>query len=176
MTNKNLIEILTRETESLRIQYIKETEVWANKSFANAVKMAKWRETDWCEYFGLIPVAVNVGKSNEFLSFPRGFYNTREAKIYRNMRDKARGISKTPIADYISNKIKLAEEHYIFSVEKLAFRIEKKGLNIDSLKAVTSHVGVNIETTLTDGVKTVRAFTIIARGEIQCPHYRYLIK
>lgn len=37
-------------------------------------------------------------------------------------------------------------------------------------------LGVNIETTITDGVKKVRAFTIVAEGEIQRPHYRYLIK
>jgi hypothetical protein len=37
-------------------------------------------------------------------------------------------------------------------------------------------VGVNFETTLSDGEKIVRAFTIVASGEIQKPHYRYLIK
>jgi len=35
---------------------------------------------------------------------------------------------------------------------------------------------VNIETTLTDGEKMVRAYTIIAEGQVQRPHYRYLIK
>ena len=62
------------------------------------------------------------------------------------------------------------------SIEKLAKRIEKKGLNQENIRTITSHVGVNIETTLTDGNKTVRAFTIIAQGTIQKPHYRYLIK
>jgi len=58
----------------------------------------------------------------------------------------------------------------------LAARIEKKGLNVEKIKTVTSHIGVNLETTLTDGTKTVRAWTIVASGEIQRPHYRYLIK
>jgi hypothetical protein len=71
---------------------------------------------------------------------------------------------------------KIAIEHYEFSIEKLAERIIKKGLNQDNLKIVTSHIGVNIETTINDGNKTVRAFTIIAEGEIQKPHYRYLVK
>jgi hypothetical protein len=35
---------------------------------------------------------------------------------------------------------------------------------------------VNIDMTLTDGEKTVKAFTIIAEGQIQRPHYRYLVK
>lgn len=70
----------------------------------------------------------------------------------------------------------LNEAHYEQSIEKLAFRIAQKGLNQESLTVTTSHIGVNIETTLTDGIKTVRAFTIIASGEIQKPHYRYLVK
>ena len=72
--------------------------------------------------------------------------------------------------------VKAAEQHYENSIQKLAARIEKKGLNTENLSVLTSHVGVNINTTLTDGIKTVRAFTIIAEGPIQRPHYRYLIK
>jgi hypothetical protein len=49
-------------------------------------------------------------------------------------------------------------------------------LIVEKLVVETSHIGVNINTTLTDGEKTVRAFTIIASGEIQRPHYRYLVK
>ena len=62
------------------------------------------------------------------------------------------------------------------SIEKLAYRIEKKELDQSKLKTKTSHIGVNIETVLTDGEKTVRAWTIIASGMIQRPHYRYLVK
>jgi hypothetical protein len=52
----------------------------------------------------------------------------------------------------------------------------KKGLNEENLKVVTSHIGININTTISDGDKTVKAWTIIAEGEIQKPHYRYLVK
>jgi len=78
--------------------------------------------------------------------------------------------------EFIDNMVKNAEVHYNQSIQKLAIRIEKKGLNIDKLEVKTAHVGVNIETTLTDGEKTVRAFTIVASGIVQRPHYRYLIK
>ena len=44
------------------------------------------------------------------------------------------------------------------------------------LKVKTSHIGVNIDTILSDGEKQVREITIVASGEIQRPHYRYLIK
>jgi hypothetical protein len=44
------------------------------------------------------------------------------------------------------------------------------------MKIISGTVGVNINITLTDGDKTVRAYTIVAEGEIQKPHYRYLVK
>ena len=77
---------------------------------------------------------------------------------------------------YLEKQEQTAEDHYENSILKLADRIEKKELNQSNLLVKTAHVGVNIETTLTDGEKTVRAFTIIAEGEIQRPHYRYLVK
>ena len=51
-----------------------------------------------------------------------------------------------------------------------------KGLNLTKLKIINAHVGVNFETTFTDGEKTITARTVIASGEIQKPHYRYIIK
>ena len=36
--------------------------------------------------------------------------------------------------------------------------------------------GINIDTIISDGEKQVKAQTICAWGEIQRPHYRYLVK
>jgi hypothetical protein len=58
----------------------------------------------------------------------------------------------------------------------LAARVEAKELNIESIKVTSGFQNVNFECTITDGIKKVRAFTIIAEGEIVRPHYRYLIK
>jgi len=49
-------------------------------------------------------------------------------------------------------------------------------LNVDNLQLSTSYLDPNISTKITDGKKTVNAWTIIASGPIQRPHYRYLIK
>jgi hypothetical protein len=84
-----------------------------------------------------------------------------------------RGISAE---QYIGKEVKYAEMHYTNSIVKLADRISKKGLNMEVIEIKDASVGVNINTTITDGVKTVRAYTIVAEGEIQRPHYRYLIK
>ena len=49
-------------------------------------------------------------------------------------------------------------------------------LIIGTFVVLLKTIGVNIESIITDGTKTVRAWTIVAEGEIQRPHYRYLIK
>lgn len=145
-----LIEILKRETESLKTQYVEMTEKWAIKEF---------------EYLRQWATDYNKGKFG-FAEASKKYYRLPHYIVNSNGK----------VEQHVEKMVKNAIEHYDFSIEKLAERIEKKGLNQEILTTVTSHIGVNIETTLTDGNKTVRAFTIIAQGDIQRPHYRYLIK
>lgn len=152
---KNLIEILKKETESLKIQYIEMNEKWAEMSFNSMLNADYLYKHTSGKYF-----------KNRF-----GSTKAEDAMINRNIN-----IVNSGLLIYMSKIVKDAEFHYESSILKLADRISKKGLNFENLKVKTSHVSVNIETTLTDGCKTVRAFTIIASGEIQRPHYRYLIK
>lgn len=173
---ENLINILKRETETLKVQYVAKTKEWAKDQFDAIVAKLKWTDLQWCDYFGLTASVYNQGSSLEFKSFPRGFYNTKQSCEYSNFKDKAARIKKMVVEEFMLSEEKKAVLHYEGSIVKLANRIEKKGLIKDKLVVETSHIGVNINTTLTDGEKTVRAFTIIASGEIQRPHYRYLVK
>ena len=145
-----LIEILKKETETLRVQYVAMTEQWAANEFQS---LRQWA----ADY--------HTGK------FGFGEASKKYYKLPYHIRN-----SNGTVEQHIEVMVKWANEHYEFSILKLAERIEKKGLNQNTLKVTTAHVGVNIETVLTDGEKTVRAFTIIAAGEVQRPHYRYLIK
>lgn len=173
---KNLTEILKNETESLRVQYISKTREWATNYYEVLLKRKSWKESDWCDYFGIQPMVCNPGSRMEFLGFPKGFYNTRDSRDFSNMRNEIFTITNQPIEFYCKKQEEKAQLHYEQSILKLTDRITKKDLNIDNLTAKTSHIGVNIEIVLTDGVKTVKAFTIVAEGIIQRPHYRYLIK
>lgn len=149
-TMTTLIELLKKETESLKIQYIEMTSEWASKEFD--------RLRNWANRY-------NMGEFG---------YGEASKKYYRLPYDVVNSNGKKE--NFVEREVKNAEEHYEASIEKLAFRIEKKGLNQNNLKLGTSHIGVNIETTITDGNKKVSAWTIIASGAIQRPHYRYLIK
>lgn len=147
---ENLINLLKKETQTLKFQYLEMTEAWAIKEFNY---LRQWAD-DYCAgKFGFGEA------SKKYWRLPAYIMN-----------------SNGKVETHIEKMLKAANEHYDFSILKLADRIEKKGLDTSNLNVVTSHIGVNINTTLTDGTKTVRAFTIIAEGEIQRPHYRYLIK
>lgn len=147
---EKLINILKAETETLRVQYLELTKEWAIKEFH---ALRQWYQ----EY--------KTGKYG---------YGEASKKAYRLPYYIVN--SNGNVEEHIVKSVKNAEIHYEQSIQKLALRVEKKGLDIEKLKTTTSHIGVNIETTLTDGNKVVRACTIIAEGAVQRPHYRYLIK
>lgn len=148
----NLTTTLRNETQTLKVQYISKTIEWA---------------TD--EYNKLKEFANNYSKG------VYGFKNGELEKKYYKLPYYIIN-SNGDVQNHIDKMVKIANDHYETSINKLADRILKKGLNQNNIKVETSHIGVNIETVLTDGIKTVKAFTVLAWGEIQKPHYRYLIK
>lgn len=150
--NTSLVNTLKIETQSLREQYLKMTSEWAVEDFNSLVQFA-----------------------NDYRAGKFGFNNGHSKKYYRLPRHIVNPTYGS-LDFHVDLAITLAEKHYQNSIEKLATRIEKKGLDQSAIRVATSHIGVNIETTLTDGKKTVRAFTIIASGMVQRPHYRYLVK
>lgn len=179
--NDILIDILKKETESLRIQYIEKTKEYANKKFEWAQKLWLSNITERMDHFNIkweMQTKRSYAKNGpEFVEVPTviGDFNTELNLMWKNV-DEAKKIFATTLKTFIAKNVESAERHYNDSIQKLAKRIESKGLIIEKIKAVTSHVDVNIETILTDGDLTVKAWTIIAEGPIQRPHYRYLIK
>jgi hypothetical protein len=173
-----LTEKLRSETESLRVQYVEKMAEWAVREYERAVEKKSWSAKEWAERYGVEAVWVEASymSSKGFWSFPRGFHNSRTAVKYEREKNDAYRIAGMGREAYVEKMKKAANEHYEQSIEKLSARLEKKGLNTERLEMKTSHIGVNIETAITDGEKMVRAFTIVASGPVQRPHYRYLIK
>lgn len=168
MTNSLLIQALRNETESIKNSYLAQISDWAIQEFENAAKRNQI-------YLNLKKHYINSGLNELFGGVKeeptKEFYNARE--FYLN---KGYSIEKLGLDNFVKKELKAAVKHYESSILKLSAKIEKKGLNIDKLEVKSGRVGVNFETTLTDGEKIVRAFTIVASGDIQKPHYRYLIK
>lgn len=172
-----LITLLTEQTLSLKEQYIQKTIEWSNLHFDKIVERSKWNEEKWASYLGVSTRIANPNTVNmQFVTFHTGFYNTKQSKVYSTEQNKIYSLKRLGKDEYIKKSVRDAEFHYKNSIIKLSERISKKGLNQKNLSLKTSHIDVNIETIITDGFTTVRAYTILAYGEVQCPHYRYLVK
>ena len=180
---KNLINILTAETKTLKEQYVEASKNWAIKIYQENQDKKTWRCEEWCKFLGVEPrykkqMAAKDGKMIEVSVpfYPDGFFNTSASKTLDNAQKQVRKITNHTEESFLAEAINNAEKHYANSIEKLAYRINEKGLDLNNLKVETAHISNNIETILTDGFKTVRAFTILAWGEVNAPHYRYLVK
>ena len=172
-----LFTLLQKETQSLKKQYLKFTKEWATKRFAIMQARNKWTLQQWYDEYAIKYTMKEVmGKMEPTIDFNA---MKRDDVMYRAMlkeQDECRYTVSDGLEKYVSKELTNATNHYLNSIEKLAWRIDQRGLNQDKITVKNSHMGVNIDTILTDGEQTVHAFTIVARGEIRRPHYRYLIK
>lgn len=163
-------------TQILKEEYLKSTAKWSDKQFDIITENSKRTITDWCRIFGIEPRITNQGSGREFYSFPKGFYNTKDAKTYHNATTEINKVITMGREKYIAKQVAQSENHYEMSLKKLAYRIQNKNMDFLNLEIKTAKIGVNIDTVISDGVQTVKASTIIAEGPIQRPHYRYLVK
>lgn len=175
-----LLKILKYQTESLRTQFINRVVEFETKAYEYAETRRGWDIYDYCKFLEITPT-LEKEKAPKYVShitvLPSGIMGTEKGKRLATLMSATINTERITKEKLIEKVTEQTQAYYEASINKLAFRLEQKyNFNLDNLKVTTSHIGVNIETTLTDGVQIVRAFTIIAEGEIQRPHYRYLIK
>lgn len=169
--NKQLTDIIFAQTADLKERFLVQVNEWANNEFRNIEQAtAKPRRSYGSFFEHLTPEE----RRNSWATRTADAH--RAHRSYENARDAAERIVRNGRAAYVAKMEKHAVDSYESACFKLAARIEKKGLNTDAITIKRAEIGVNIETTFTDGVQTVRAFTIIASGDVQKPHYRYLVK
>jgi len=106
---------------------------------------------------------------SKYPQIPSQYYN------YEKQNDKWYTIKSLGLDNYIAKELKYAEMHYESSIIKLADRLTKKGINSE-FTIESGRIGQNFEITITHDNTITRAWTIIASGAIQRPHYRYLVK
>ena len=190
-----LVEMLKEQTQSLKEQYIERCVAFAKSEWdrlrAEYAAMSEINSSyceEWNSAFsnGIEKSAVDAKYSEiviekGYVSKNRKYdsYYPNALRVFQSLKNKLhchRVFVFKNVGEYLAEAEKKAIEHYKHSIIRLAARIEKKELNQAKLEMVTSHIDVNIETTIFDGEKTVRAWTIIAEGPVQRPHYRYLVK
>lgn len=176
---ENLINLLKSETRSLLDQYINHTAQHANTQFGRFVDRAEWSWEKWMDTYGVgyTMLPKKGGKEGETESqMNRGEYNR---KPYYQMADaikKERAIIDRGLDFYVAKEVEAAKSHYGYVIAKLADRICKKGLNQSAIRVETARIGINLESKITDGEKSVKAWTVYAHGPVNRPHFRYLVK
>lgn len=158
---KGLIKLLTEQTNSLRIQYLEFTKEWAKN---NHIYLQTITEQS---------VINEYGYTSHFSKTKGEKYHTHASLSRWNKIYKEKTL---PLEIYVDVQLKNAQSHYEVSIEKLADKIIVKSLNINDMKIEYSHIGRNVDILFVDGNKQVKAQTILAQGEINRPHYRYLVK
>lgn len=196
----NLVKILTEQTQILKVEFVEKTKKYAKAQYEFHRNRASWGSNDWMREYPSnmttkmwATIDVETGEripdtipaSEVFEKMNTGKAERKYVEIPVMGRTAMEQRSKTqnflrqfPTFEKLEEKeVKYAELHYESSIQKLAARLEKKGVTEDFI-IQTSRIGVNIETVITskDGKITVKAWTIIAEGPIQKPHYRYLVK
>lgn len=196
---ENLIKLLTEQTQDLKVKFIEQNKVWAAKKFNNLVIYLALPIGEQYDRFEIkhAPGMVHNGcvinddqynrmrpeSQKEVTSYEmplRGEYGTKKYSKWQNATYAAKEVVAKGEEAFIVKAAIEAERHYEYSISKLAARIVSKGIDLNTMEVSTiSRIDTtgNIETLITDanGLK-VKAFTILAWGEVNAPHYRYLIK
>ena len=146
----SIIEKLQNETSEFKAMFIERTTEWAKAKLQS-----------------------NIDRKQAYKTIDK---SRKDSAYYEEEKFYWKSPSWYFTEEFITRSIQDAEKHYKQSIEKLANKIETKNLNVSDLKVTSVFLGVNLDLTITDGEKKVTANTILAWGEINRPHYRYLVK
>jgi hypothetical protein len=191
-SNMNIIETivakLTTETAQFRVDFMHQIAEWSITEKQRIDSLVNWYKTT--------PIVRPKRKSEQFTYCIGGITRTSTTFVndFSNMTEQEKAdflkhesmekwmwstgysVSQMSQQDFSKKELKKAEKWFDDSIVKLATKINGKGLNLDALQMSSTYVERNLCTTITDGVKKVKAQTIFACGEINRPHFRYLVK
>jgi hypothetical protein len=159
---------LKRETKTFKKTYLERTKNYIVEHFNHVIDTHKdFDNKKWLEVYGS---NVKSGRYSYRVITPQGRKLRQQFTDFIKINE-----TKTEYNRYVKEEVKKYSNDFDNKLIKLASRLEGKGFNT-KIKVTSEHVGVNFNCWVTDGTNSVQAYTIIAEGPIQRPHYRYLIK
>ena len=159
---------LKRETKTFKKTYLERTKNYIVEHFNHVIDTHKdFDNKKWLEVYGS---NVKSGRYSYRVITPHGRKLRQQFTDFIKINE-----TKTEYNRYVKEEVKKYSNDFDNKLIKLASRLEGKGFNT-KIKVTSEHVGVNFNCWVTDGTNSVQAYTIIAEGPIQRPHYRYLIK
>lgn len=165
-----LITELFEKTADLKEAFIIKTKEYSFRYFENAKKKLLIPVKEWYDEY-------EIKYNPETLMLDSKEYNRKNLYRMRAAVDNLKSIVSKGFEKFEAGEVKTAINHYESSIRKLASRLTDKGITDDSnFEIVSGRVGHNFECTIKHGNETTRAWTIIAEGEINRAHFRYLVK
>ncbi len=177
--NSKLIDVLREHTTELKIEFLERTKEWSTKQYQHSLEMNKRTSEEWYIEYGMkFNEKIHSFTKERMVILDMNDKKTRE--WYPTMRKEVmmhKDRTKVSLEKYLAIKEQKAIAHYESSLMKLSDRLSKKGIFHDSgLVIEQSKIGVNLEMLIKHNDTVTKAWTIWASGEIQEPHYRYLVK
>lgn len=185
---ETIVAKLTTETAQFRVDFMHQIAEWSITEKQRIDSLVNWYKTTTIVNPKRVAEKVQYtigGITRTTTTFGRDFsHMTEEQKsdflkwesMQKWMYSTGYSVSQMSQQDFSKKELKKAEQWFDDSIVKLATKINGKGLNLDALEMSSTYVERNLCTTITDGVKKVKAQTIFACGEINRPHFRYLVK
>jgi hypothetical protein len=157
-SKKTLQDALIEKTRDLKDLFIDESAKYAENEYNSLMQKKSWTYQQWVDNY--------LVKSSAGPTLSRKGHHERDRVYLAYKMGPEAWIKKATDAAYA---------HYNNSISKLTDRLTKKGIGSNfNIKA--SRLGVNFEMIIEDDHTIVRAWTIVASGHIQRPHYRYLVR
>lgn len=156
-----LKNILMEQTQNLYLQYKRDLLRSEANYWDSMLERFSWKHSDFSNLFSYM-------KDNRYK------WVTIDKEISK--RDKLKYTFKTKEA-YLSHIEVNAKKYFDSKIDKLVDRLISKGVTTtNGIEILTNQIGVNFETIINIGDETWKAYTIYAEGEVNVPHYRYLVK
>ncbi len=178
-SDSGLIKKLADKTQDLKESYIESVKKWSASIFKGALKKSKYTKEEWLHLHD-VKFEIRPDRFNKEVMVVNLLPTEGNNKAYNRMRDDKEKTLKLVESGYEffeGREVKHAIDHYESSLRKLANRLNSKGITDQTdIDITTAIFAVNLEITIKHGTSITKAWTIIAEGEINRPHYRYLVK
>ncbi len=172
--SNGLLAQLISMTKDFKADYIQKVKEAAARMFENYQKQNARSYQEWMEIYS---IAFEMKKNYDGSLFPSPIQMDKRFYSMRNKMLQAMEIVKGGFEKYEASEVKYAEAHFASAMEKLAYRLNQKGIvDGSNFEIKSARVGVNIEMLIYHGNEITKAWTIVAEGPIQRAHFRYLIK
>jgi hypothetical protein len=178
--NSTLINFLKAETQELRTIGLENTKTSIEKEYKNALEILDRTTEDWCKIYNITPRVTThwTGAKgyHEVSVFPESFYGTKTSIQHSKLMTSARTITWKGLEETIESALKVFNRKFDLAIVRLENRLRAHGKDDSPSIIRKGFRSGNFEMDMNYSGKRVSCYTIIAQGEIQRAHYRFLVK